>query len=449
MTDNAIADLARVEEVLTSRWPETKIEPSLDRISHLVTLLADPHLAYPVIHVTGTNGKTSTSRMIESLLRAMGLNTGLITSPHLHAVTERIRLNGKPVSAEKFVEAYDEIEPFLAIVDTESLANGGPAMSYFEVLTGLGFAIFADAPVDVAIVEVGLGGEWDATNIVQADVSVVTPIGMDHMDYLGDTLTDIATAKAGIIKQDGMAVLAHQTAEAAAVLMQRIAETQATVAREGIEFGVAERNIAMGGQVVTFNGLHNTYEDVLIPLYGVHQASNASVALAAVEAFFGPQRSLPLEIVREGFESVASPGRLEVVRRSPTILVDSAHNPHGAQVLAAAIEESFSFEYIIGVVSVMGDKDVDGVLEALEPIFNEVVVTWNGSPRAMSVEDISALAETAFGRDRVHSAENLMAAIDKAIELADSAGTTGVGVVVTGSVVTAAVGRMLMGKTDV
>ena len=449
VTDHAIQELARVEEVLTSRWPETKIEPSLDRISHFVTLLADPHLAYPVIHVTGTNGKTSTSRMIESLLRAMGLNTGLITSPHLHAVTERIRINGQPISAQKFVEAYDEIEPFLAIVDTESLANGGPAMSYFEVLTGLGFAIFADAPVDVAIIEVGLGGEWDATNVVQADVSVVTPIGMDHMDYLGDTLADIATAKAGIIKQDGLAVLAHQTAEAAEVLLQRIASVNATVAREGIEFGITERNIAMGGQVVSFNGLHNTYEEVLIPLYGVHQASNASVALAAVEAFFGAERPLPIEVVREGFESVASPGRLEVVRRSPTIVVDAAHNPHGAQVLAAAIDESFAFEYIIGVVSVMGDKDVDGVLEALEPVFNEVVVTWNGSERAMRTAEIAALAEGTFGRDRVHTADDLMSAIDKAIELADSAGTTGVGVVVTGSVVTAATGRKLMGKTDV
>lgn len=449
MTDYALAELARVEEVLTSRWPETKIEPSLNRISHLVTLLADPHLAYPVIHVTGTNGKTSTSRMIESLLRAMGLNTGLITSPHLHTVTERIRINGQPISAEKFVEAYDEIEPFLAIVDTESLANGGPAMSYFEVLTGLGFAIFADAPVDVAIVEVGLGGEWDATNVVQAQVSVITPIGMDHMDYLGETLTEIARAKAGIIKDDGLAIVAHQTQEAAEVILQRVAQKNATIACEGVEFGVTERNIAMGGQVVSFNGLHNTYEEVLIPLYGVHQASNASVALAAVEAFFGPDRPLPIEVVRKGFDSVASPGRLEVVRRSPTILVDAAHNPHGAAVLAAAIEESFSFEYIIGVVSVMGDKDVDGVLVALEPVFNEVVVTWNGSPRAMPTSEIAELAETAFGRDRVHSADNLMSAIDKAIELADSAGTTGVGVVVTGSVVTAAAGRKLMGKTDV
>ena len=449
MTDAANLELARVEEVLNSRWPETQIEPSLDRISHLVTLLADPHLAYPVIHVTGTNGKTSTSRMIESILREMGLNTGLVTSPHLHSLTERIRLNGDPISAERFVEAYDELEPFLAIVDTESLANGGPAMSYFEVLTGLAFAVFADAPVDVAIVEVGLGGEWDATNVVQPVVSVITPIGLDHMDYLGDTIHDIAQAKAGIIKAGVAAILAHQTPEAAEVLLARCVEMNAIVAREGVEFGVVDRQLALGGQVVTLRGLNSEYEEIVIPLYGVHQASNASVALAAVEAFFGAERPLNAEWVRAGFANVTSPGRLEVVRRSPTVIVDAAHNPHGAAVLAEALDESFAFEYIIGVVSVMGDKDVAGVLEALEPVFNEVVVTWNGVARAMPSDEIAAIAAERFGVDRVHATPNLSSAIDKAIELADNAGTTGVGVVVTGSVVTASASRALLGQMNV
>lgn len=449
MTDAANLELARVEEVLNSRWPETQIEPSLDRISHLVTLLADPHLAYPVIHITGTNGKTSTSRMIESVLREMGLNTGLVTSPHLHSLTERIRLNGEPISAERFVEAYDELEPFLAIVDTESLANGGPAMSYFEVLTGLAFAVFADAPVDVAIVEVGLGGEWDATNVVQPVVSVITPIGIDHTDYLGDTIQDIAQAKAGIIKEGVAAVLAHQTPEAAEVLLARCVEMNAIVAREGVEFGVVDRQLALGGQVVTLKGLNAEYDEILIPLYGVHQASNASVALAAVEAIFGAERPLNEEWIRAGFANVTSPGRLEVVRRSPTVIIDAAHNPHGAAVLAEALDESFAFEYIIGVVSVMGDKDVAGVLEALEPVFNEVVVTWNGVPRAMQSDEISVIATERFGADRVHASPDLASAIDKAIELADNAGTTGVGVVVTGSVVTASAARALLGHTNV
>jgi dihydrofolate synthase/folylpolyglutamate synthase len=435
--------LARVEEVLAWRWPETKIEPSLARISHLATLLGDPHLAYPVIHVTGTNGKTSTSRMIEALLRDMGLRTGLVTSPHLHHITERIRLDGDPISEERFVEAYDEIEPYLAIVDEASTAAGGPAMSYFEVVTGLAFAVFADAPVDVAVIEVGLGGQWDATNIVWPAVCVVTPIGMDHMDYLGDSLRDIAVAKAGIIKPDSVVVLARQEPVPAEVLLTRAVEVGATVAREGMEFGVVARDVAVGGQSLSLRGLQGQYDEVFLGLYGQHQADNAAVALAAVEAFVG---DVPLDAVQSAFASVTSPGRLEVVRRNPTVLVDAAHNPHGATVLASALAESFTFEYIVGVVSVMADKDVAGVLAAFQGVFDEVVVTWNGSDRAMRVDDIYALAVHEFGVERVHRASDMASAIDTAIARADEHGQAGVGVVLTGSVVTAAVGRALLGK---
>ena len=364
MTLPDLQELARVEEVLESRWPETKIEPSLDRISHLMTLLGDPQFAYPVIHVTGTNGKTSTARMIESLLQAMGLRTGLVTSPHLHQVTERIRLNGAPISPATFVETYDELEPYLAIVDSESLANGGPAMSYFEVLTGMAFAAFADAPVDVAVVEVGMGGAWDATNVVSPLVSVVTPIGMDHADYLGDTVELIATEKSGIIKAGSIAVLVYQDPIPAEVLLQRAALVDA----------------------------------------------------------------------------------MEIVRRSPTVIVDAAHNPHGASSLATALEESFTFEQVIGVVSVMADKDVLGVLQALEPVMTDVVVTWNGAARAMPANELAEIASQVFGEDRVHVAPNLTSAIDRAIEMTDAAGMNGVGIVVTGSVVTAAAGRAIMGR---
>ena len=284
MTLPEIQELARVEEVLESRWPETKIEPSLDRISHLMTLLGDPQFAYPVIHITGTNGKTSTARMIESLLRSMGLRTGLVTSPHLHQVTERIRLNGEPIPAGKFVEIYDELEPYLAIVDSESLVSGGPAMSYFEVLTGMAFAAFADAPVDVAVVEVGMGGAWDATNVVAPQVSVVTPIGMDHADYLGDTVEKIAIEKSGIIKPDSIAVLSYQDSGPAEILLARAAAVDAMVARQGVEFSVRDRALAIGGQVLNLDGLNGSYEEILLPLFGAHQAANASVALAAVEA---------------------------------------------------------------------------------------------------------------------------------------------------------------------
>ena len=446
MTLPDLQELARVEEVLESRWPETKIEPSLDRISHLMTLLGDPQFAYPVIHVTGTNGKTSTARMIESLLQAMGLRTGLVTSPHLHQVTERIRLNGAPISPATFVETYDELEPYLAIVDSESLANGGPAMSYFEVLTGMAFAAFADAPVDVAVVEVGMGGAWDATNVVSPLVSVVTPIGMDHADYLGDTVELIATEKSGIIKAGSIAVLAYQDPIPAEVLLQRAALVDAMVARQGVEFSVRDRALAIGGQVLSLDGLNGTYDEILLPLFGAHQAANASVALAAVEAFFGGTLTLDIDAIREGFGAATSPGRLEVVRRSPTVIVDAAHNPHGAAVLASALEESFTFEQVIGVVSVMADKDVLGVLQALEPVMTDVVVTWNGAARAMPANELAEIANQVFGEDRVHVAPNLTSAIDRAIELADAAGINGVGIVVTGSVVTAAAGRAIMGR---
>lgn len=446
MTLPDLQELARVEEVLESRWPETKIEPSLDRISHLMTLLGDPQFAYPVIHVTGTNGKTSTARMIESLLQAMGLRTGLVTSPHLHQVTERIRLNGAPISPATFVETYDELEPYLAIVDSESLANGGPAMSYFEVLTGMAFAAFADAPVDVAVVEVGMGGTWDATNVVSPLVSVVTPIGLDHADYLGDTVELIATEKSGIIKAGSIAVLAYQDSIPAEVLLQRAALVDAMVARQGVEFSVRDRALAIGGQVLSLDGLNGTYDEILLPLFGAHQAANASVALAAVEAFFGGTLTLDIDAIREGFGAATSPGRLEVVRRSPTVIVDAAHNPHGAAVLASALEESFTFEQVIGVVSVMADKDVLGVLQALEPVMTDVVVTWNGAARAMPANELAEIANQVFGDDRVHVALNLTSAIDRAIEMADAAGMNGVGIVVTGSVVTAAAGRAIMGR---
>jgi dihydrofolate synthase/folylpolyglutamate synthase len=321
-------------------------------------------------------------------------------------------------------------------------------MSYFEVITGLAFAAFADAPVDVAIVEVGMGGTWDATNVVQPAVSVVTPIGMDHADYLGDTVEKIAIEKSGIIKVNSVAVLAPQVPSVAEILLQRVTQVGAQVVRQGIEFGVRDRALAVGGQVLNLDGLNGKYEQVLLPLFGQHQAANASLALAAVESFFGGTNKLNEESVRRGFGNATSPGRLEVVRRSPTVIVDAAHNPHGAQVLANALQESFTFDRIIGVISVMADKDVQGVLEALEPVMEEVVVTWNGAARAMPVDQIAQLAIQVFGPERVHTSNQLSSAIDLGIELADQSGTSGVGVVITGSVVTAARGRALTGHTE-
>ena len=421
---------------LEQRWPENIIEPSLDRISGLVDLLGHPQRAYPVIHVTGTNGKSSTARMIESLLRAFGLRTGLFTSPHLVDPRERICLDGEPIEAQRLLDTWAEIAPYVAIVDEQSTRDGGPQLSYFEVLTALAFAAFADAPVDVAVVEVGLGGGWDSTNVADGVVAVVTPIGMDHRDYLGDSVLGIAEEKAGIIKPDSVAVLAQQDVDVAEVLLKRVAEVDATVAREGIEFGVMGRALAVGGQVLTIKGLAAEYDDVFLPLFGEHQAHNAAVALAAAEGFLRGVGPLDADLVRQGFASVTSPGRLEVLRRGPTVVVDAAHNPHGARALAAALADSFDFASLVGVVGVLSDKDALGILEALEPTLDRIVVTQPSSPRAVPADDLAVLAVDVFSEDRVFVEPEFAEALDRAMQLAEESGEYGgAGVLVTGSVV--------------
>ncbi len=277
------SELREAEAEILARRPEHAIEPTLDRMAALVSILGDPQRSYPVVHITGTNGKTSTARMIESLLRARGLRTGLFTSPHLSSIRERIMVDGQPVSAETFVAAYDELAPYLAMVDGQQATQ----LSFFEVLTGLAFAIFADVPVDVAVIEVGLGGTWDATNIADGAVAVVTPISLDHTAYLGGTVEEIAADKAGIIKPGAVAVLAQQPLPAAEALLRRVVTVGASVVREGLEFGVLNRDLAVGGQRLDLRGLRGDYTDIVLPLFGAYQAGNAAVALAAVEAFAG------------------------------------------------------------------------------------------------------------------------------------------------------------------
>jgi dihydrofolate synthase/folylpolyglutamate synthase len=447
MADEGSSDAYRdVESRLLARWPETKLEPSLGRIKALCDLLGQPQRAYPVVHLTGTNGKTTTARMIDTLLRGLGLRTGRATSPHVESMTERISIDGKPLSPERFVEVYDEVEPYAAVVD-----NSGPfPVSFFEFITAMSFAAFADAPVDAGIVEVGMGGVWDATNVADASVAVVTPIAVDHAAYLGSSPAEIAAEKAGIIKPGSFAVLGQQPLEAAEVLLVRAAEVGATVAREGLEFSVASRLPGLGGQVVTIQGIGATYDDVYLSLYGAHQAQNAACAIAAVEAFVGGsglEGGLDIEVVREALAEADSPGRLEVVRRSPTVVIDAAHNPAGAIATAEAIQESFSFSPLIGVLGVMVDKDVDGVLDAFEPVFHTVVCTQNSTPRSMGAESLGQLARGVFGTDRVVVAPRLDDAIDQAIglvEAGEGAGLGGGGVLVTGSVITAGEARTLL-----
>ena len=445
-----LAELARVEEELRDRWPESRLDPTLDRIRALVDLLGDPQRAYPVVHVGGTNGKTTTTRIVDALLRGFGLRVGRSTSPHLVTVRERIVLDGEPISARRFVETYDDIRPYVDLVDKDQPIP----LSYFEVLTALGFAAFADAPVDVAVVEVGMGGAWDSTNVADGKVAVVTPIALDHTRYLGDTVEQIAREKAGILKPGALAVLAAQETAAAEVLIRRAIEVDATVAREGAEFGVLSRSVAVGGQVLSLQGLGGVYDELFLPLHGAHQAQNAAVALAAVEAFLGAGANtgvIDIEVVREALLGVTSPGRLEAVRSAPTVLVDAGHNPAGVAATVAALEESFSFRRLIGVVAVLGDKDVRGMLAGLEPVLDEIVVTENSSHRRLPVDDLAALAVEIFGAERVAVEPRLDDAIEIAVDLADEGdqGLAGAGVLITGSVVTAGEARTLLtGSSD-
>ncbi len=438
--------LRAVEVELGARWPEDKLEPSLDRITALLDILGQPQRAYPAIHITGTNGKTSTARMVEQLLRHFELRTGRYTSPHVESVTERISLDGEPISPELFVETYRDIEPYLEMTDA-----GQPIrLSFFEILTGMAYAAFADAPVDVAVVEVGMGGSWDATNVIDAAVAVIAPIALDHTDKLGNTPGEIAVEKSGIVKKGALAVVAHQPADAAEVILRRAVEQDAVVAREGLEFGVVHRDMAIGGQLLTLRGISgHEYTDVFVPLHGAHQAQNAALALAAVEGFFGVggAREEPLDIgkVRAAFSGVSSPGRLEVIRRSPTIVLDAAHNPAGARATAEAIGESFGFTRLVGVIGTSGDKDSYGLLEALEPVLAEVVISKNSTQRATDIDKLAEAAVEVFGPDRVLVEPRLDDAIDAAVALAEEVGDLGgSGVLITGSIITVGEARILL-----
>jgi dihydrofolate synthase / folylpolyglutamate synthase len=444
--------LREVEREIFARRPEHQIDPTLDRVAMLTSLLGDPQRSYPIIHVAGTNGKTSMTRMIDGLLRERGLRTGRFTSPHLVSIRERIAVDGMPLSAERFVELYEEILPYAQLVDDKQPVP----LSFFEVLTGMMFAALADAPVDVGVIEVGLGGRWDATNVADGAVAVIGPVAMDHMQYLGDTIEQIAAEKAGIIKPGATAIMAQQQLAAAEVVLAQAASVGATVAREGIEFGVVAREMAVGGQQLVLQGLRGTYADIYLPLFGAHQAGNAACALAAVEAFAGVSDSgvaLDAGLVKDGFAKVSSPGRLEILRRSPTVLADAAHNPAGMAASLEALTETFGFARVIGVVGVYQDKDVAGLLAELEPVLSDIVVTANSSPRSMSAQSLAVIAREVFGEDRVLVRDRFDDAIEAAVGLADEPGGDddlpgSTAVLITGAVATAGEARLLLAPGD-
>lgn len=445
-TEDARSAAREVYAGILDRAPEHDFAPTLDRVRAVCELLGDPQHAFRVVHLTGTNGKTSTSRMVERLIREHGLRTGRFTSPHLTSPTERIAIDGEPISDERFVEVWQEVAPYVHLVDTRSLAEGGPRMSFFEVLTVMAFAAFADAPVDVAILEVGMGGDWDATNVADGDVAVISQIAYDHERWLGHELTEIAGTKAGIIKDGATVVLADQTHEVEGVILAAAATHGARVVREGVDVAVSSRHVAVGGQLLSLQGLGGLYTEVFVPLYGEHQAHNALLALVACEVLLNQGAALDGDVVGAAFADVTSPGRLEVVRTSPTILVDAAHNPAGVAALVAAVEEAFEFTRLVAVVGVLADKDAVGILAGLEPLVAEVVVTVSSSERSMPVEELAEVAYDVFGEDRVHVAERLDAAIDVAVGRAESEEQYGAGIIVTGSITMVADARVLLGR---
>ena len=438
-------DQARIDAIelaLLARWPETRIAPSTERIAALVDLLGSPQLTYPTIHIGGTNGKTTTSRMIDSLLFAHGLRTGRFTSPHLESYLERIAINGQPIDAKELIFSYNDIAAYLDLIDSKF----EHPISFFEAITALAFVAFAEHPVDVGVIEVGMGGQWDATNVVDADVSVIMPIGFDHMEYLGNTLHEIAATKAGIIKTGGFVVLAQQEPDAAKELIRKAAEVGADVVREGIEYSVTTRAVAVGGQLLSIKGLNDTYEEIFLPLHGRHQATNAASALVAVEAFFGEQ-PLDIDAVRAGFAAVTSPGRCEVIHRDPTIILDAAHNPHGAKALAQTLKSEFNFDEIIAVVAIFAEKDATGIFQELAEIVDHVIVTQSSSTRALPSNELEKIASSVFGVDRVSEVSDLKSALDKAIADANPPlSEDTVGIIVTGSVVTVGEARTYLRK---
>lgn len=443
MNDRARADA--VYAALLTRQGEQWVQPRVERTRRVLELLGDPQATYRLVHLTGTNGKTSTARIVESIVRAHGLRTGLFTSPHLERFTERVMIDGEPIDDGLVADAWDEISPFVDLVDAELAAAGDAPLTFFELLTVLAFVAFADAPVDVAVIEVGMGGSWDSTNTADGDVAVFAPIDLDHADRLGNTIAEIATVKSGIIKPGAAAVSAEQNPAALEVLKAAADARSASLAVEGDAFGLTAQSLAVGGQQISVQGLAGTYDELYLPLYGAHQGHNAALAIAAVESLIGgAEQPLATDVVADGLAQVTSPGRLQLVGVAPTVLVDSAHNPHGARALVSALEDSFDFDEWGIVLGAFGDKDIAGIVSTVVPAAAHVFATAPDSDRAADPDAVADLVEAAGTPVTVH--RDLAEAAEAAREWAAASDRRAV--VIAGSVVLAGEALQLAAEED-
>ncbi|MER6969497.1 folylpolyglutamate synthase/dihydrofolate synthase family protein [Nocardioides sp. NPDC000445] len=439
-TDVAL-DIDEVEKRLLARWPETRIAPSLERIRAVTDALGRPQRDYRSIHITGTNGKTSTARMVEAILLELGSTVGRFTSPHLADIRERISIGGRPIPQDGFVQAYRDVLPAAEAVDRD----GPTPLSFFEMTVAMAYQAFSTAGIDVAAVEVGMGGMWDATNIIDAPVAAILPIGLDHVDHLGPTRLDIAAEKAGIIKPGALAVTARQTPEVEQLLRAHADAHLARLMVEGRHFRLSGRRAVGDGQIISVNGLAGHYPEIPLSLHGRHQAHNATLAIASIEALLGDV--IPLDALRRALGSARSPGRLEVLPGTPAVILDAAHNPDGARALAAGLTD-LGTRPTVAVVAAMGDKDLEGMLAELDPVVTTMICTRNSSPRSLSSSDTAAAARGVLGADRVLEidslADALLEATREALALSPD-GETPARVLVTGSVVTVGEARRQLG----
>lgn len=415
---------------LESRQPESMPEPDTTRIARLAELLDHPELSYPTVQITGTNGKTTTAGIVTALACAHGLTAGKFISPHVTSVTERLSVCGEPIDEARFAETYAYLLPYLEEVDGLSRK-----VTYFEALTALAFVWFADVPVGLGVFEVGMGGRWDATNLVRGDVAVLCPIGLDHLGILGDSLEEIAAEKAGIVKEGRPAVVRAQRPAAMGILEARAREVGATLLVEGTEWSLERRVQAIGGQTISVRGLHATYEDFVIPLFGESTARNAAASIVAIEALLG--RALDERATRVALGRMTSPGRVELVGRGPLVILDGAHNPDAATSLVEALG-AFSFERLHLVAGMFGDKDVEGVCGILGPAAARAYACRPPGPRAAPAERVAA-ALRAAGAPEVSVHPDVAAAVQAARAAARKADC----ILVTGSFYTVARARPL------